>query len=195
MENMLRKLMDEIEGSTKAVRVLPCEDAAKDALKKAYSINSKSLLAVLLEQTGGMVIDNWIRFYGAGEINFVFRNKLFPFDEIVIAEDILGGLFLCLKNGSIGYFAPDCLELEDMEISLGQFLYWGLHGDTDTFYQDYRWEGWQKDVSKLKYSEGMAFYPFLWVDVENLESRSRKAVPIDEIIRLEFDFLEQMQGR
>ena len=41
----------------------------------------------------------------------------------------------------------------------------------------------------------MAFYPFLWVDVENLESRSRKAVPIDEIIRLEFDFLEQMQGR
>ena len=58
MENMLRKLMDEIEGSAKAVRVLPWEDEAKDALKKAYSINSKSLLAVLLEQTGGMVIDN-----------------------------------------------------------------------------------------------------------------------------------------
>lgn len=37
-----------------------------------------------------------------------------------------------LENGNIGYFAPDCLELEDMEISLSQFLYWCLYGDTDT---------------------------------------------------------------
>lgn len=193
MDNTFQKILDDIKKSTKAVNVLPSDDAVKAELKKTYKINSKSLLAILLENTGGIVIDNWIRFYGTGEINFIFRNNLIPFTEIVIAEDILGGLFIVSENGNISYFAPDCLELEDMEISFGQFLYWCLHGDTDTFYMDYRWKDWQKDAADIKNNEGVAFYPFLWAEAENLESRNRKIVPIDEIIGLEFDFLKQMQ--
>lgn len=193
MGSAFQKILDDIKKSTKTVSVLPADDAVKEALGRAYKINSKSLLAELLENTGGIVVDNWIRLYGAGEINFIARNQLFPFDDIVIAEDILGGLFIFLENGNMGYFAPDCLKVEDMEISFGQFLYWCLHGDTDTFYMDYRWKDWQKDVSELKTSEGIAFYPFLWADAENLESRSRRIVPIAEIIGLEFDFLKQMQ--
>lgn len=191
MDNTFQKILDDIKSSTKAVDVLASDNAIKDILKKTYKINSKSLLAVLLENTGGIVIDNWIRFYGTGEVNFISRNNLCPINNIVIAEDILGGLFIFLENGNIGYFAPDCLELEDMEISLSQFLYWCLHGDTDTFYKDYRWKDWKKDVSNLKNNEGIAFYPFLWAKAENLESRHRKIVPIDEIIGLEFDFLKQ----
>lgn len=192
MNNNFQKILDDIEKSTKIVNILSSDEYIKNILKKTYEINSTSLLAVLLENTGGIIIDNWIRFYGTGEVNFVSRNSLFPFENIVIAEDILGGLFVCLENGNIGYFAPDCLELEDMEIGFSQFLYWCLHGDTDTFYKDYRWKDWQKDISHLKNSEGIAFYPFLWAEAESLESRSRKIVPIDEIIRLEFDFLKQM---
>lgn len=193
MDNTFQKILDDIKKSTKAVNVLPSDDAVKAELKKTYKINSKSLLAILLENTGGIVIDNWIRFYGTGEINFISRNNLIPFTEIVIAEDILGGLFIFSENGNISYFAPDCLELEDMEISFGQFLYWCLHGDTDTFYMDYRWKDWQKDAADIKNNEGVAFYPFLWAEAENLESKNRKIVPIDEIIGLEFDFLKQMQ--
>lgn len=193
MDNTFQKILDDIKKSTKAVNVLPSDDAVKAELKKTYKINSKSLLAILLENTGGIVIDNWIRFYGTGEINFISRNNLIPFTEIVIAEDILGGLFIVSENGNISYFAPDCLELEDMEISFGQFLYWCLHGDTDTFYMDYRWKDWQKDAADIKNNEGVAFYRFLWAEAENLESRNRKIVPIDEIIGLEFDFLKQVQ--
>lgn len=195
MDNTFLKILDDIKKSTKAVDVLASDNAIKDILKKTYKINGKSLLAVLLENTGGIVIDNWIRFYGTGEVNFISRNSLCPFNNTVIAEDILGGLFMLLENGNIGYFAPDCLELEDMEISLSQFLYWCLHGDTDTFYKDYRWKEWQKDVSNLKNNEGIAFYPFLWAKAGNLENRYRKIVPIDEIIGLEFDFLKQMHER
>lgn len=192
MDNTFQKILDNIKKSTKAVNVLASDDIIKDILKKTYKIHDKSLLALLLENTGGIVIDNWIRFYGTGELNFISRNKLCPFNNIVIAEDILGGLFMFLENGNIGYFAPDCLELEDMEISFSQFLYWCFHGDTDTFYKDYRWKDWQIDVSNLKNNEGIAFYPFLWTKAENLECRHREIVPIDEIIRLEFDFLEQL---
>lgn len=192
MENNFQNILNEIKKSTKMVEILPSDNHIKEDLRKKYEINAKSLLGILLENTGGIIVDNWIRFYGTGEVNFVSRNNLFPFENIVIAEDILGGLFVYLENGGIGYFAPDCLELEDMEIGLNQFLYWCLHGDTDTFYKDYRWENWQKDISGLKSNEGIAFYPFLWAEAESLGSRSRKIMPIDEIIALEFDFLKQI---
>lgn len=191
MDNMFQKVLDAIKRSSKTIKVLPCDDIAKQALKEKYKMNSESLLAAILDNTGGIVIDNWIRLYGAGEVDFVTRNSLFPFNEIVIGEDILGGLFICLENGNIGYFAPDCLELEDMNIKLGQFVYWCIHGDTDTFYVDYRWDGWQDDTSKLNSSEGVAFFPFLWAEAESLESRIRKVISMEEIIRLEFAFCGQ----
>lgn len=190
MDEKFRKILDDIENSAKAVKVLPSDDSVRERLWDKYEINPQSLLGRLLENTGGIIIDNWLRFYGTGEIDFVSRNNLFPFDELVIAEDVLGGLFIYLENDNIGYFAPDCLELEDMEIHLNQFLYWCLHGDTDTFYKDYRWENWQSDLSNLGCDEGVAFYPFLWAEAE---SRERRIVPMDEIIGLEFDFVRQMQ--
>ena len=187
VENTFQIILCDIKQSKKAVAVLPSEDSIKDAVRNTYKINSKSLLAVLLEHTGGIIIDHWIRLYGTGEVNFISRNSLCPFDNIRIGEDILGG--------NIGYFAPDCLELEDMEISFSQFLYWCLHGDTVTFYKDYFWKGWQKDVLNIKNDEGAAFYPFLWAKADSFESRIREIVPIDEIIRLEFDFLKQLYGQ
>lgn len=192
VDDNFRKILDDIKKSAKAVEVLPSDESVKEILKEKYKLNSESLLGMLLENTGGVIIEHWLRLYGAGEINFAARNDLLPFDNVAVAEDILGGLFLCLENGNIGYFAPDCLEVEDMEISFSQFLYWCLHGDTDTFYKDYRWENWQEDLSSIKSSEGVAFYPFLWLEAESLETRSRRIVPIDEIIGLEFDFLRQM---
>lgn len=194
MDEKFKKILDDIESSKKSVKILPNNPSAKARMKEKYEINPDSLLGILLENTGGIVIDNWIRFYGNGEIDFTSRNSLFPFDNLVVAEDVLGGLFLYLENGNIGYFAPDCLEAEDMGIHFSQFLYWCLHGDTDTYYADYRWENWQKDLSDLEYDEGVAFYPFLWAQAENLESRKRRIVPVDEIIRLEFEFLRQMQS-
>ena len=188
---VVKKILDDIKSSTKTIKILPSNNAVKKGIREKYEINPESLLGMILENTGGIIIDNWIRLYGAGELDFVSRNAMFPFDNLVVAEDILGGLFVYLDNGNIGYFAPDCLELEDMEIHFNQFLYWCLHGDTDTFYMDYRWKNWQEDISNLNCNEGVAFYPFLWTQ-ERIEKRSRRIVPINEIIGLEFDFLKQI---
>lgn len=194
MDNRFQKILDDINTSSKLVKVLPCNYLAKKILSENYEINSESLLGAILENTGGIIIDNWIRVYGAGDIDFVLRNKFFPFSNIVVAEDILGGLFVYLDNGNIGYFAPDCLQFEDMEISLSQFLYWCLHGDTDTFYKDYRWDNWQSDVLDLPNDKGVAFYPFLWAK-SDFEKRARSVVPIEEIMKLEFDFYQQFQEK
>ncbi|MCM1327677.1 MAG: DUF2625 domain-containing protein [Lachnoclostridium sp.] len=195
MNDKLQRILADINSSTKKVQILPCDCAVRQSVKEKYMVPSESILGILLENTGGITIDNWIRIYGSGELNIVSRNALFPYDELVIAEDILGGLFICLKNGNIGYFAPDCLDFEDMEIYFNQFLYWCLHGDTDTFYMDYRWTNWQADVLKLKLDEGIAFYPFLWAQAESLESRKHTIIPINEIIGLELDFYKQDHER
>lgn len=55
---------------------------------------------------------------GAGELDFAERDMFFPYDEIVVGEDVLG-LFIILEGGNVACFAPDTLEIEDMEISFG----------------------------------------------------------------------------
>lgn len=195
MDEKFQKILDDIKRSTKEIEVLPSDPRIREQYKKTYQINPQSLIGTILENTGGIIIENWLRLYGTGPVDFVTRNSLFPFEETVIGEDVLGGLFICLEHGGIGYFAPDTLELEDMEIGMGQFLYWCLHGDTDTFYTDYRWENWKKELAGLNYDKGVAFYPFLWADAESLESRKREILPIEEIICLEFDFLQQISGK
>lgn len=133
-------IIKSIEESEKDIQLLPIEQIVLNDIEQKYKIAPESTLGCIIYKIGGMVIDHWIRLYGAGKVNFAERNQIFPYDNIVIGEDILGGLFVILENGNIAYLAPDTLEMEDMEISLSQFLYWCVQGDTDTFYIDYRWE-------------------------------------------------------
>ena len=190
MDERFQNILTDLQSSPKSVQVLPCQQRIREEILAAYSLNPNSLLAALLQHTGGILIDHWLRFYGSGELNFLQRNRLCPIRELVVAEDILGGLFLCLESGGIGYFAPDSLEVEDLEIGMGQLLHWSLHGDTDTFYQDFRWDTWREDVAALSLDQGMGFYPFLWAKAER--GRTRRPLPMAEIIGLEFDFLHQM---
>lgn len=192
MSNRFENILQSIKESSKEIEVLPFEQNALDAIREKYDINSESLLGVIIYNAGGIIIDNWIRIYGAGRLDFASRNQLFPYDNIVVAEDVLGGLFLVLDGGSMGYFAPDTLEIEDMEITFSQFLYWCIQGDTDTFYMDYRWENWKEEIADIDLDKGISFYPFLWANADSFESRHREQIPMKEIIEMEFDFLEQL---
>lgn len=184
------KVLENIKNSKKEIKILPVSIEVLNCIKKRYEINEQSLFGTILYKTGGIIVENWLRFYGSGELNFYERNDLFPYSSIIVAEDILGGLFAILNDGNISYFAPDCLEWEVMEISFSEFLYWAFHGDTDTYYKDYRWDTWKDDVKRISNDNGISFYPFLWAEADSLESRYREEVPMSEIIKLEFDFLK-----
>lgn len=192
MNERLKNILESINSSFKNVKVLPIEESVLSQVLENFHIKEESLLGTIIFNTGGIIIDSWIRIYGAGKVNFCQRNKDFPYSNIIVAEDILGGLFAYMSNGNIGYFAPDTLEWEDMEIGYSQFLYWCFHGDTDTFYKDFRWNSWSCDVSDLPIDYGIAFYPFLWTERNVLEKCSLKKIPIKEIIDLEINFSNQL---
>lgn len=61
MDEMFQKILDEIKSSSKTINVLPPDEAVRQAVKEKYRIKSGSLMAAILENTGGIVIDNRIR--------------------------------------------------------------------------------------------------------------------------------------
>ena len=187
------RILENIKNSKKEIKILPVNIEVLNCIKKIYEIKKESMLETILFNTGGIIIENWLRFYGSGEMNFHERNNLFPYSNIIVAEDVLGGLFAISNDSTISYFAPDCLAWETMEVTYWEFLHWALHGDTDTYYKDYRWDTWKDDMKRISKDNGISFYPFLWAEAESLDSRYRKEIPISEIIKLEFDFFKQLK--
>lgn len=136
--------------------------------------------------SGGIIIDNWVRIYGCGELNIVEKNMLYNQGKVVdilIGEDVLGGLF-GLKDNVVYYFAPDTNEWECLDIYYTQFLSWLLNKpeDVNKFYESFRWSKWKEDCENIRLNEGYSFYPLLQTDMD-IEQRSRKMIAIDELIR------------
>ena len=144
MNDRFKTIIESFSDSERDIRVLPADYDMLRRINETYDIYPDNTFGILLNNSGGIVIDNWIRLYGAGKLNFLERNKLCPFSNIVVGEDICGGLFIILDSGTLGYFAPDSLEIEDMEITFAQFLHWCIHGDIDLYYKDFRWMPFQR---------------------------------------------------
>lgn len=158
-----------------------------DEFKNTYNIFQDKFFYDQFINCGGFVVENWIRIYGCGILNVVEKNNLYNKDrsmDIIIGEDILGGLF-SLKNGYVYYYAPDTNEWENLEVYYTQFLDWLLNKEenVDQFYRDYRWSTWKQDCKNIKITNGISFYPLLQFKYD-IEKRSRKIIPIDELIRL-----------
>lgn len=126
------------------------------------------------------------------------ENKDFFSGSLVVADDILGGIYALnktsLKQGEekIYYFAPDSLEWEDLDINYNNFLYWVLFGDTETFYDSMRWSGWEKEVAKTDKKQGILIYPYLWAEGEDIERRNKNIVPYKELLTLNIDMYKKL---
>lgn len=164
----------------------PKDELVKDFSEKYSNFQDKFFYEQFMN-SGGIVIDNWIRIYGCGKLNVIEKNKLYNTNQtmdILIAEDILGGLF-GLKDDFVYYFAPDTNEWESLEIYYTQFVNWLINNPNgvNKFYECFRWVNWKEDCSKIQLNDGYSFYPLLQVNTD-INHRSRKVVSIDELIRL-----------
>ena len=174
---------------TKRNNISLYKEIDKDTVNQFEEKYSKFQNKFFYEQftnSGGIIIDNWIRIYGCGDINVVEKNKLYNKDnnmDILIGEDVLGGLF-ALKDDLIYYFAPDANEWENLNIYYTQFLDWIVNNNQsiNKFYELFRWNKWEEDCKKLKLTEGVSFYPLLNFKC-NINERSRRVISIDELIR------------
>lgn len=181
------------------------ENGKKECEK--LNIPKQTLLYDVVCNNAGIIIDNWIYLLGqsgknsVGIANYNF-NASYE-DQLsglfVVAYDVIGGLFVIdisrFEPGKnmIWYFAPDTLDWECMNMKYGDFLNWALQGNVEDYFASVRWEAWRDDCSKITtMDKGILFYPFLWAKECNLETASKKVVPMEELISINFEYRKKM---
>ena len=159
-------------------------------LYNIYNKYSDRLFFSVMENCGGIIIDNWIRLYGCGQLKKKKKNKKYNKEntvDIILGEDIIGGLF-ALKDGFVYYFAPDTLKWENLNIYYANYIDWLINSNENVnkFYELYRWDTWKDDVSNISLDDGISFYPPLFTKY-NINERSKKVIPMDEIIGINME--------
>ena len=167
------------------IKILTKNEKIVDDFQNMYNQYSDRLFFSVMENCGGIIIDNWIRLYGCGQLNVIEKNKKYNKDnivDIILGEDIIGGLF-ALKDGFVYYFAPDTLKWENLNIYYANYMNWLINSNDDVnkFYELHRWNNWKDDVSNISLDKGISFYPPLFTKY-NINQRNKKEIPMDEII-------------
>lgn len=174
----------------------PTKSKAEEVLYD-LQVTTKLPLGAIAYNTGGILVNNgWIRILGSGTEGFkrnisnwnnLKTENLRLENAFLVADDILGGFFAInggLFEGEIGhifYLAPDTLQWENLEIWFSEFIHWTFVGDLNKFYELFMWPEWENEVKDISIDSGISIYPFLWAEGEEVEKRSRKVVPIEEL--------------
>ena len=186
---------DSIQSSPKYIKVLQSEPYLAGKALEAFAIPADSTLGTVISNSGGMIVENRLRIYGAGALDIRERNEMYRFGAAVIAEDIFGGLFFLAGDGMIQYFAPDTLDPEETDFTYSEFLFWAVTGDTDGFYKSFSYKGWDLDADALSDSSGISFYPPPWTaEGKDAEKCSRSVIPMRELIGMELDIRAQLEN-
>jgi len=191
-----------IRDAKNKVEVLPRQPAQADSSLLAAQVTTRSPMGAILYETGGLLIDgDWLRVLGSGSprLNRTLMgwSEGKPAGMLLVADDVLGG-FYALNGGAFGpetvgqifYFAPDSLEWELTDMTYSAFLQFCCSGDLASYYRDARWTGWEKEISQLSGTQGLACYPFLFTqEGKDIRRSKRTPVPIQEL----WDFGQDMQ--
>lgn len=188
--DMKSKLLFEDLVKKDNIKILDKNENIVSDLYNIYNQYKDRLFFSVMENCGGIIIDNWIRLYGCGQLNVIEKNKKYNKEntvDIILGEDIIGGLF-ALKDGFVYYFSSDALKWENLNIYYANYIDWLINSNEDVnkFYGLYRWDTWKDDVSSISLDDGISFYPPLFTKY-NINERSKKVIPMDEIIGINME--------
>jgi len=202
--NLWNELKEEITKSDRNIIIYEAEEEIAQNTLEMLTMTKNSAIGSITYNTSGIVIDNWIRVLGSGD-GIERRNIFSWYDEneaikekglLIIADDIIGGIFALNMGkyegevGGIFYFAPDSLNWENLEVKYDDFFTWLTEGDLEQFYSSVRWENWEEEVQSVGFDQALLIYPFLWTNECNINTASKKALPIKEVMYL---YLEQSE--
>ncbi|MDR0848203.1 MAG: DUF2625 domain-containing protein [Propionibacteriaceae bacterium] len=204
------EFVNQVAHAKNTIRVLPAAPAAGQRVLYRLQVTARSSASGTVLSSGGLIVDHgWLRVFGAGTAALpdvatashfpaVPGNKPPELPGLFLAVDVLGGQFaidsgmLASSPGHVCYWAPDNLKWTAFDMKQSQFLEWVCQGDLDDFYQRYRWDGWQDEVSALPLNCGIGFFPFTFTAEFDLATASRSVVPMRELIALHIEIASKM---
>lgn len=204
----------EIEGwisaSQNVVEVLQRVKDQAEQLLVELQVTTRSSLGAVAYETGGILIDDgWVRVLGTGSVRM--KGNLRSWNGmggaravspmrglLLVAHDAVGGVF-ALDGGALGggrgeayYFAPDTLRWESLNRGYTDLLQFFFTTNLEEFYGGIRWEGWREEAVRLSPDEGFSIYPPLWSKERKDAPPSRRAVPMAELVGLNFEVASQL---
>ena len=200
-----RLVQEWIAEARNPVEVLPPRDPDRAEALIATQVTTHSTMGAIVYETGGLLIDSgWLRILGSGHPRLprslpgwnLGRSIMTPGDYpefLLIADDAVGGFYavngggLGLAKGNVFYFAPDSQEWEDLGRGYTEFIQWCLTGDLESYYEGFRWPGWEAEVASLAGDRAYSIYPPLWAAGPSIADRSRRPVPVAELYGLYLD--------
>jgi hypothetical protein len=196
-----------VRASRHPVEVLPIDPARQGEVLTLLQVTTRSPLGAIAYQTGGVVVDGWLRLLGGGSPRMAgdlarwnglgsapLRDAL-P-GRFIVALDVVGGVFaIRAEDGHVGYFAPDTLAWEDLGRGYGDFIATVLQVDLDQLAAGLRWPGWRDDTRELGLDDGVHGYPPPWSVEGQSGPVSRRAVPLTELVEVGFATARQLKAR
>ena len=181
------------------VEFLPAEPARADSALLESQFSTSSYLGSIIHRTGGVLIDNgWIRILGSGNSRLdrslpswnkgkSIRNKP-TYAFLLVADDVLGGFFALKTDANVPtdsctvyYFGPNSLKWKPTGFNYRTFLAYCFSGNITRFYSDFRWTGWEQEVTQINGNQAISCFPLLWTR-EGLELKAnRKVKPIQKV--------------
>lgn len=199
-----------INNADNSCEVLKREIEKSKKVLLGLQVTTRSPLGSVAYRTGGILFDKgWIKLLGSGNSN-IYGDLLYwngigentveesKDNALIIAYDIIGGFFALNGGafsgelGDVFYLSPTTLEWEDLEVGYTDFLDWLFNGDLDSFYEDVRWDGWEKDIKLISTDKGIVFYPPLWSEEGTILTSMRKQIHVNEIWKLNLYYRKEL---
>jgi len=201
MASTWEDIQNQVTSSKNPVDYFGIANVPNSELIERLGITDNSTLGAFLKFSSGLVLQSgFLRIFGGTASNrvesFEYWNNPsaskelddIPKNAILVGCDVLGGFF-SVNGGEFGsdlgkvyYFAPDTLQWSSLGIGHSQFFWWCLNGETDKFYEDLKWRGYEEMTKKVLGEQGITSYPFPWsVEGKDLNATSKKIVPLKEI--------------
>ncbi len=160
-------LQKELTKTSVPVEILPAHPEQAQKSVVSLQVSTGSDFGSVLYFTGGLLVDlGWVRVLGSGggilrgllewnEGKTIENGKVVA-GSVLIADDVLGGLFALNGGGALGkdlgkiyYLAPDTFQWESLGLGYSDFIGFLISGKLAEFYADYRFEGWQDMIGEL----------------------------------------------
>lgn len=202
MSETLNTIQSWINHSQNKINVVKRSNAL-NGCKSVLNVSENSFLGAVIDATGGLIFDNYIRHFG-GENEFGLTiqsiNKIIDYrptvisNMLIIAVDIFGGIFsidcgaFSKDNlGKVCYLPPDSYSWEFMNFSHSAFLEWCIRGDLQAFYLPILERVNNMKLDNLQFDRIWSFSPDLWS--ENSEVSCDEPVDCKKMIKIRLEML------
>lgn len=185
--------------ATNPIQFFPADTTrAKFTLFRAdFDINST--LAAFAFNSGGMIVDGgWLRVLGSGCDKFnrglIEWNKgktVAGSDTVkyfLVADDVVGGFFALyltphtrFENALVYYQGPNDRRWVSTGLHYDNFLQFCFAGEIKMFYNNYRWEGWKKEIHMINTNQTISCYPEFWTEGARDTKLKRRVVPVQKL--------------